>query len=402
MKREWIREQLHKGAFQTPCYLFDMEELHQHVETIKTYTAGKVGLCYAMKANPFLIRTLSKCIDKIEVCSPGELEICKASHIPPTSIIFSGVNKTKKNIEAACEYGVDIITLESKKHWELLKEVCFEKGISGIKILPRLTNGSQFGMNEDELLQVIAEAQALSAFSVMGIHYFSGTQKKKMDKLSEELHMLDELLVKIKKEYSLDDLTLEYGAGLFVPYFEGENFDGLYDNLKALVEMIDEVSGASTASYRTVLELGRFFSFSCGTYMTTVEDVKNNGEHHYVIVDGGIHQLNYYGQNMAMRVPQMELVNMKPEGGASESAIVESTICGSLCTMADVLVRKWTGQLPEDGDVFAFYNAGSYSMTEAPALFLSRTMPKIYQYSSEMGLQVLREFQESFELNLGD
>ena len=67
MKREWIREQLHKGAFQTPCYLFDMEELHQHVETIKAYTDGKVGLCYAMKANPFLIRTLSKSIDKIEL-----------------------------------------------------------------------------------------------------------------------------------------------------------------------------------------------------------------------------------------------------------------------------------------------------------------------------------------------
>lgn len=399
MNREWMKEQLYQGTFQTPCYLFDMEALSLHVEKMKSCIDGKVGLCYAMKANPFLIRTLSKCIDKIEVCSPGELEICKASQIPPERIIFSGVNKTKKNIETACDYGVDIITLESKKHWNLLKEVCAEKGLSKVKILPRLTNGSQFGMSETELLQVIEEAKKIPAFDIVGVHYFSGTQKKKMDKLSDELQMLDALMVRLKKEYHLDNLTLEYGAGLFVPYFEGEDFDGMYDNLHTFVEMITEISKKSEASYQTVLELGRFFAASCGTYLTTVDDVKCHEDHNYVIVDGGIHQLNYYGQNMAMRVPQMELIST---GEAASASVIESTICGSLCTMADVLVRKWTGPCPKEGDVFAFYNAGSYSMTEAPALFLSRTMPKIYQYSKESGLQVLREFREAYELNLGE
>ena len=53
-------------------------------------------------------------------------------------------------------------------------------------------------------------------------------------------------------------------------------------------------------------------------------------------------------------------------------------ICGSLCTVADVLVREVT--LPElnVGDVICFERCGAYSVTEAPALFLSRELPSIF------------------------
>ena len=70
--------------------------------------------------------------------------------------------------------------------------------------------------------------------------------------------------------------------------------------------------------------------------------------------------------------------------------------------MADVLVRKWNGVLPKEEDVFAFYNAGSYSVTEAPALFLSRRMPVIYSYSEECGLEIIREGRESYFCNCRD
>lgn len=68
-----------------------------------------------------------------------------------------------------------------------------------------------------------------------------------------------------------------------------------------------------------------------------------------MICDGGINQLNYYGQNMAMKVPPISVLN-KPEG--SERA--DYCLCGSLCTTADILVRK--AELPklDIGDVICF------------------------------------------------
>ena len=49
------------------------------------------------------------------------------------------------------------------------------------------------------------------------------------------------------------------------------------------------------------------------------------------------------------------------------------TLCGSLCTVADVLVREVKLKKLELGDVLEFGHCGAYSVTEAPALFLVKT-----------------------------
>ena len=42
--------------------------------------------------------------------------------------------------------------------------------------------------------------------------------------------------------------------------------------------------------------MGRFIASECGYYCTEVVDRKCNNGSEYAIVDGGIHQINYYGQ----------------------------------------------------------------------------------------------------------
>lgn len=395
MNSTQIRECLKNGELTTPSYVFDMDVLAAHVKAMETIIGDGAGLCYAMKANPFLVPTMAKLVDKIEVCSPGELSICQAYGIPGSKIIFSGVNKTRKDVAAALSYGVAIITVESIKHLKLICEYCKEHHVIA-DVLFRVTNGSQFGMDAESIEDILAHKEQYDFIHVKGIHYFSGTQKKKFDKLKEELGELDSFMNHIQEAYGLSELTLEYGAGLPVPYFEGEDFDSLYQPLEMMVAAIEE----KQRNYQVVLELGRFFAFSCGIYLTRVEEVKNNKGTNYVLVDGGIHQLNYYGQNMAMRVPKMELFEMSETVTVDDT--VDCTICGSLCTMADVLVRKWNGKLPQEEDVFAFYNAGSYSVTEAPALFLSRKMPVICSYTADGSLKVLREGQEAYSLNLSN
>ena len=410
MKSEQIKEYLKNGQLTTPSYVLDMDDLTAHVNVMKNIMKDGAGLCYAMKANPFIVTVMAELVDKIEVCSPGELSICQAYGIPGDKIIFSGVNKTREDVEAALDYGVAIITVESNKHFRLICEYC-EKHHSTADVLFRVTNGSQFGMDTEAVESILAQREKYDYIHVKGIHYFSGTQKKRFEKLQEELDELDSFIDHIQEAYGLSELILEYGAGLPVPYFEGEDFDSLYQPLEMIVDAINE----KQRNYQVVLELGRFFAFSCGTYLTRVEEVKNNKGSNYVLVDGGIHQLNYYGQNMAMRVPKMELFEMSEtsckvcgadcsaeQSGDVDRDICDCTICGSLCTMADVLVRKWNGKLPKEDDVFAFYNAGSYSVTEAPALFLSRKMPVVYSYTEECGLKVLRDGQEAYKMNLPD
>ena len=199
--------------------------------------------------------------------------------------------------------------------------------------------------------------------------------------------------MKLKEQYQYQAAQLEYGAGLSVPYFEGEDFDGVYEELRDLVQQIDTMQFRADVT----LELGRYFAYSCGQYLTKVEDCKSNREHSYAIVDGGIHQINYYGQNMAMRVPLITHIPAIPVDLRDETK--EWTICGSLCTFADVLVRKTSFTDLQIGDYLVFQNAGAYSVTESPALFLSRKMPVLYSYNQTDGLCVMREAMESFEWN---
>lgn len=402
MKKEQIKQWIQNKEMITPCYVFNTDVLTTHVNRMKEIMGDSVGLVYAMKANPFLVPEFNCFVDKIEVCSPGELDVCKEYGIPGEHIIFSGVNKTKEDVEAAFTYGVAIITIESMKHYRLVVEYCKEHQCEA-DVLFRITSGSQFGMDKTAVEDIVKNCAEYPYIHIKGIHFFSGTQKKKIEKLTQELDELHEFMNRLETVYGLTDLSLEYGAGLAVPYFEGEDFEGLYANLEELVLYIKKIQ----PKYEVVLELGRYLAFACGTYVTTVEDVKCNNGHHYVLVDGGIHQLNYYGQNMAMRVPKIEVIEEGTDACAevvtdtheTDSETVECTICGSLCTLADVLVRKWEGKLPKEGDVFLFKNAGSYSITEAPALFLSRKMPAVYGYCDAKGLDVLRRQQDSFVFN---
>ena len=82
-------KELEKAAgFGTPLYVFHEEELKETTGRLQA-TLGKVaGLCYAMKANPFLVKIMEQLVDRIEVCSMGEFAICEEQKIAPEKILY--------------------------------------------------------------------------------------------------------------------------------------------------------------------------------------------------------------------------------------------------------------------------------------------------------------------------
>ena len=63
------------SAYQTPLYVFDMKNLKERIGFLRSRLPEDVSLCYAVKANPFILGRMEKWIDRFEVCSPGELRI---------------------------------------------------------------------------------------------------------------------------------------------------------------------------------------------------------------------------------------------------------------------------------------------------------------------------------------
>ena len=244
---------------------------------------------------------------------------------------------------------------------DLLDSVAKEDGLS-LRVLLRLTSGNQFGMDEQTILKII-ENRNKSALDIIGIQYYSGTQKRE-EKIIKEVEYLNDFIKKTEKN-GFNFSRIEYGAGLKVGYFQNENIDEeteldiLYRTLFLFGEK------------KITLEFGRFLVADCGSYYTEVVDIKNNDGVNYAIVNGGINHLNYYGQTMAMKLPFY-----KQFGSDGEES--EWTVCGSLCTTADVLVKNLPLKTLRVGDVIRFDKVGAYSVTEGLYLFLSRDLPSVY------------------------
>ena len=351
----------------TPLYVFDEDIVSQRMQACHDIVGDGVELCYSIKANPFLIPAMSKCVGTLEVCSPGELEICRESGVSPQTILFSGVNKTAEDIMRALELGVRRFTCESPLHIRLLNEAAQSYGII-LPVLLRLTAGSQFGMDEQDLRSAVENRAAYPGLSFAGIHYFAGTQQKRLSGQRKQIQRLCSLMESLRDEYGYSTECVEYGAGLYFPYFEGEDDS---DTLLPLRELAPDLQ-ALAARCRLTVEMGRFFAAPCGVYLTRAVDTKRCCGSNIAILDGGMHHVNYYGGSMGMRIPRFTQLS-----DATGDDTQDWMLCGSLCTTADVLVRSAPLHNLKPGDVLAFHNAGAYSVTEAPALFLSRSMPKI-------------------------
>ena len=84
------KEKLEYAAarYGTPLYVFDLDRLTAQTMRLRNAFGKDVGLCYAMKANPFLTAHMAEEADRIEVCSMGEFEICRKLRIPPEKTVY--------------------------------------------------------------------------------------------------------------------------------------------------------------------------------------------------------------------------------------------------------------------------------------------------------------------------
>lgn len=379
------------SKYKTPFYVFDIKALRERINYTKSIMPSGVSICYAIKANTFIVNEICDLADKFEVCSPGELNICLEQNIPPEKLVLSGVYKTPEVIEDLIKKDIPIgcYTAESTRQFELLSGLA-KKYERKIKLLLRLSSGNQFGMDEAEIERIISAHSADEYASITGIQYFSGTQKNSLKRLKREIDHLDEFLAQLQEKYAFKSEELEFGTGFPVSYFEGEKLDE-----EALFKGFSEILLSMKYKAKITLEIGRSIAASCGSYFTGVVDAKTNKDQNYAILDGGMHQLVYFGQFMAMKRPFLEVLPNRDTG-----EIKEWNLCGSLCTANDILVKQLPVRDLHIGDTVMFKNTGAYCPTEGISLFLSRDIPRVILLGEDGNFTSVREPVDTYKFNL--
>ena len=403
-------------VYGTPSYVFDLDAFTRRIHAIRKILGHDIRIYYAMKANPFLTAAAAQAADGLEVCSPGEYAICRRAGISPEKIVLSGVNKEPGHIrEIMKAQGAGTFTAESPGQLKVLEACAACGGNTPVRVLLRLTSGNQFGMDEDTIESVIRDRGSYPHLDMIGLQYYSGTQKKHGAKIGKELERLDIVLCKIRDELLFEFQELEYGPGFLIPYFKGE--EGTEEMLM-LRDFRDSLHRMAFKGHISI-EAGRFLAAPCGSYVTKIVDLKHSQGQNYCIVDGGINHVNYYGQAMAMKIPPYRFISRKGPGQseAGLSGVPEPvdlaytanlhptseswTVCGSLCTSGDILVKNLPLPGLKGGDLLVFDSIGAYSVTEGIYLFLSRNLPRILTFTKSGGLCLVRRAIPTDMLNDG-
>ena len=380
-------------ACPTPLYLFDQQVLNDRITRLRASLPSRIKLCYAMKANPFIVREASALADCVEACSPGEVLICANAGVPFEKIVLSGVWKDRRCLDDL--FQADRIphrfTIESSQQLKDLVELA-NAYRRRVNVLFRLSSENQFGVDSATLKELIAGCKDDPFISIQGIQYYSGTQKTSLKKLDRELNKLHSIVAEVEAACSVKLNEIEYGPGLPVEYFDEDEERARSAQDEPVAELATLLDGFPFEG-DVVLELGRSIAADCGAYLTSVVDVKTTSGQNYAIVDGGMHQISYYGHSMAMKSPVFRKV------GATAGAAQPWNICGALCTVNDILAKQAPIVDLSVGDVLAFSRAGAYCATEGRALFLSRDLPSVVVRDVSGNMRIARHRLETASFN---
>jgi diaminopimelate decarboxylase len=180
-------------AVGTPFYLYSTGAfIAQYRRFAEAFSNERPLICYAVKANSNLavLRLFASLGAGADVVSEGELRRVLAAGIPPEKVLFSGVGKTRAEIEAALDAKIHQINVESVPEIHLLSELARARGsVAPVAIRvnpdvdahthPKISTGkkeNKFGIDLGEAVAAYSLARELPSIEPVGLAVHIGSQ----------------------------------------------------------------------------------------------------------------------------------------------------------------------------------------------------------------------------------
>ncbi|MDO8606981.1 MAG: diaminopimelate decarboxylase [Phaeospirillum sp.] len=349
----------------TPFYCYSTATLARHYTVFRDALAAAgldATVCFACKANPNIavIRTLAELGAGADVVSEGELRQALAAGVPPARIVFSGVGKTRHELEFAVAKGILQINVESEPELRLLSEVAAARGIRmpvSIRVNPdvdagthaKITTGkkeNKFGIEWTRAREVYGLAAGLPGIEVVGVACHIGSQLTELEPFRDAFVRVRDLVAMLRAD-GIQIRRLDLGGGLGVPY-EHES----PPSPAAYAEVIRATLG--DLNCRIIVEPGRLLVGNAGILVSKVIYVKEGATRTFLIVDAAMNDLMrpaLYDAHHAI-FPVAE-----PAAG---SARIEVDVVGPVCETGDTFAKQRSLPPMRAGDLLVFGTAGAY------------------------------------------
>jgi diaminopimelate decarboxylase len=371
----------------TPFFVYDRTLLSERVRELRKALPARLGLTYAMKANPMpaVVQHLAGLVDSIDVASASEMLVALDTPLPADRISFAGPGKTAAEVRQAVAAGVTL-ELESATEAHRALAAGTELGLTprvAIRVNPdfavkgsgmRMGGGpQQFGVDSEQVPALLRELYG-TGLDILGFHVFAGSQNLRSEILSEAQRRTVDLVLGLADLLPSEMRYLNLGGGFGIPYSDRDvplDLGAVADNLHTLV---DGAIADRLPAVRAVIELGRYLVGECGIYVTEIVDRKISRGQTFLVVDGGMHhQLGASGNlGQVIRRNYPLLVGSHADQEPTETV----SVVGCLCTPLDLLGDKVELPRADIGDLVVIFQAGAYGLTASPTAFLGHPAPR--------------------------
>lgn len=366
-------------AVGTPVYVYSRATLERHAQVFKDALANlpRKHIAFAIKANPnvAVLRVLAKQGFGADVVSGGEIARALAAGMNAQDIVFSGVGKTRAELQYALECGVGQFNLELEEEGVVLGEIAASMGKRATAVLrvnPDVDAGTHAkistGKSENKFGVPISEAEAmygrlskLPGLDLRGVALHIGSQLFDLGPLEAAYRRIGEL-VRALRSAGHDVDRVDLGGGLGVPYERGKVPPSPAD-YGVMVER-------ATKGWDVMLmfEPGRVIVGNAGVLMTRVIWVKPGVARPYVIVDAAMNDL----ARPAMYDAWHDFEAVAPNGDR-----MSANIAGPVCESGDTFAMNRDIDAVKSGDLAVFRTAGAYGATMASTYNSRPLVPEV-------------------------
>ncbi len=354
----------------TPFYVYSTATLERHFRLFDDALSGMDHLvCYAMKAasNQSIIKTLAALGAGMDVVSGGEYLRAIRAGVPPDRIVFSGVGKTRAEMEMIVQGGVRQVNVESEPEMVLLDKVARAHGKEipiTIRVNPdvdakthaKIATGkseNKFGIPITKARDVYAMVAKLEGLEIVGIDVHIGSQLTDLEPFGLAYRKVAELTQTLRAD-GHDIRRLDLGGGLGIPYVRGNEAPPLPADYGALIKREVGHLGCEVE-----IEPGRLIVGNAGLLVSSVIYVKEGEGRNFLILDAAMNDLI----RPAMYDAHHDIVPVQePKAGADYA---DFDVVGPVCETGDTFARNRALQRLEDGDLVAFRSAGAYGAVMA-------------------------------------
>lgn len=370
------------AQYGTPLYVMDENVIRSNMRAFKSsmdkYYGGKGLVCYASKA--FSCKEIYRIAKEegigADVVSIGEMYTAKSVGFPMDQVCFHGNNKTRRELEAALDWGVTRIVVDNLTELHTLSALAKGKGIIA-EILLRIKPGidahthdfirtgqidSKFGLalETGEAMEGVKEALAAESVTLRGLHCHIGSQIFSVDPFVHAAEVMMGFLGQIKAETGVELPELNLGGGFGILYTDEDEpvpFGDYMEPVSRAVKASAEKLGLSQPF--VLIEPGRSIVGEAGITLYTVGSVKEIPDiRTYVSVDGGM------GDNPRYILYQAKY-DMILANRVNEPATETVTVAGRCCESGDLLGENVPLAPAKPGDLLAVFATGAYNYSMA-------------------------------------